>query len=92
MREYHFKTNGNTHWRRVNKATARRVFENDGTILLCPVKLRPDSMWRPISPIAHSLSSELDIKREFDVYVNEFEFYNCNNESGRYVAFYAEEK
>ena len=93
MRKYNFKTNDGKHWRRVNKATARRVFSRGGIVLICPVNLRPDSVWSPCAPIAYGNTSELDINREFDIRVNSFDFHTCiNNETGRYVAFYAEEK
>lgn len=41
MREYSFRKDGFT-FERVSKATARRVFNNDMSIMLCPCNLRPE--------------------------------------------------
>lgn len=42
MREYSFRKDGFT-FERVSKATARRVFNNDMPIMLCPCNLRPET-------------------------------------------------
>ena len=88
MNNYEFTING-ARYVRASKSAAKRVFSRGDTVIICPVNLRPDSMWSPRVPIAHSNSSEFDFDREFERYVNEFEFYNCTcNETGRYIAYY----
>lgn len=42
MREYSFRKDGFT-FERVSKATARRVFNNDMPVMLCPCNLRPET-------------------------------------------------
>lgn len=42
MREYSFTKDGFT-FERVSKATARRVFNNNKSIMLCPCNLRPET-------------------------------------------------
>lgn len=42
MREYSFRKDGFT-FERVSKATARRVFNNNMPIMLCPCNLRPET-------------------------------------------------
>lgn len=74
--------------KRINKATARKLWENNLNFILVPCKCSPAGLG--------SLDTETDLsspdfeeRRSFDAFVNEFEFYNCNNETGRYAAFYA---
>ncbi len=42
MKEYSFRKDGFT-FERVSKATARRVFNNNMPIMLCPCNLRPET-------------------------------------------------
>ena len=42
MREYSFRKDGFI-FERVSKATARRVFNNNMPIMLCPCNLRPET-------------------------------------------------
>ena len=42
MREYSFRKDGFT-FERISKATARRVFNNDMPVMLCPCNLRPET-------------------------------------------------
>lgn len=89
MRQYNFKSGGK-YYHRVNKATARRVFNAGGVVIMCACNLRPDSMWNPAVPIAANDDSTDDT---FEILVNEFSFYNCGlREAGYYPAFYTEVK
>ena len=89
MRQYNFKSGGK-YYHRVNKATARRVFNAGGVVIMCACNLRPDSYWSPSVPIA---AGNYETPRAFDSLVNEYAYYNCNiNECGKYAAFYTEEK
>jgi len=89
MRQYNFKSGGK-YYHRVNKATARRVFNAGGVVLMCACNLRPDSMWHPVSPVA---ANDESTPETFEKLVNEFTYYNCNlNECGYYPAFYTEVK
>lgn len=51
---------------------------------LLPCKANPCSIW--ISPMWFNFSSV----EEFNKVVNEYTYYNCNNEVGRYPHFYIE--
>lgn len=89
MRQYNFKSGGK-YYHRVNKAAARRVFNEGGVVIMCACNLRPDSYWSPAVPIA---AGNYEAPREFNALVNEYTFYACNlNESGYYPAFYTEVK
>lgn len=72
-----------TNYIRVDKTTARALYKTGRhtRVYFCPVNLNPENpwglMWYPPNN---------DIP--FDQLVTEYEHYNCNNETGRYTAFY----
>lgn len=84
MKEYYF-TEYIDHikftFKRVNKATARRAYNNGLRILVCPCKLRPGYPWYP--EVNASGKSGVN----FDKLIAACEFYN-NNETGKYSSFY----
>lgn len=86
MRKYTFQKNGFT-FERIDKAKARRAYNNGLTVLFCPCNLRPGSFW----------GLDMDMNKvnqncagvDFEKLVNAFEYYNCTNtETGKYTAFY----
>ena len=74
--------------KRISKAAARRLWNNGENFIIVPCKCSPCGLG--------SLYTETDLTTEqrdgvdFDKFVNSFEFYNCNNEMGKYSAFYKE--
>lgn len=82
MNNYNYSDGGFT-FKRVNKATARRTYNNGLRVVMCPCNLRPGAPWYPeVSVIGKSGAT-------FEAAVNAFEFYNVRNrETGRYTAFY----
>lgn len=84
-------------WTRVQKGTARRLYNAGKTIRLCPVKANPCNEYYPMSfdiNINDTWDVEpLEWEKRFDSRVNGFEFYNCQyNELGKYSAFYVREE
>ena len=70
--------------KQINKTTARKLYKEGKPFIIVPCNMRPDSMFA------------IKMKpgwmwRNFDNFYNEFCFYNCNNETGRYPRFYVEE-
>ena len=69
------------HYTRISKTAARSLYAAGGDVYFCPANLNPESpwglMWNPPNN---------DIP--FEKLVNEYEWYNCDNERGRYTAFY----
>lgn len=69
------------HYTRISKTAARDLYAAGDDVYFCPVNLNPESpwglMWNPPNN---------DIP--FEKLVNEYEWYNCDNERGRYAAFY----
>ena len=83
MIKYEFEINGIT-CVRVSKALARKAYNYGLGVYFCPCKLHPGFPWNPEIGIAKQDSDS------FETVLNEFEFYNCSNETGRYTAFYME--
>ena len=70
--------------KKITKATARKMYANKQTFIMVPCKCAPTSIFA------------VEMKpgwmfRNFDVMYNEFAYYNCNPETGRYIAFYIKE-
>lgn len=73
---------------RITKKAARNVFENGGKVYIYPVYANPASPWFKGMPAIQKKYTEYD----FDSYVNEFIFYNCNySELGKYPAYYIQD-
>ena len=85
-------------YKRVRKDRARAAYLAGKTILLCPCKMRPFSMWYSACPIIprdvsrdDSYINDADALRNFEIEINHFEYYNCRDaQTGKYTAFYEE--
>lgn len=87
MHKYTFKDKTGAAYTRVNKAVARKAWNNGEQLLMVPARVRPDNMWG-IGVIVETGSGSRP-GESFDKFVNEFEYYNCSyNELGKYAAFY----
>lgn len=84
MRNYEFNVNGST-LKRIDKKRARKAYNNGLTVLFCPVNINPLSPWRLAIPEHKALDGQAET---FEKLCNAFEYYNCNNETGKYIAFY----
>ena len=69
---------------KVNKAQARKAFNNGQFVHVVPNKANPNSMWFRDSMIVISKLRTPD----FDAIIARFEYYNCNNQLGKRVAYY----
>lgn len=78
-----FKDNEGKYWVRISKAQVRKLFESGEKVCFCPCKMRPFGAWG-IGYITDSSRCECD----FEKLLNEFIWYNCNSETGKYVSFY----
>lgn len=84
MNKYTFEMGGEL-YHRISKAQAKKQYLAGNYIIACPVKLRPDSMWKPYMVLT-------DFVDGFEKAVNSCTYYNCiNSETGRYLAYYAKE-
>ena len=84
MNKYSFEMGGKL-YHRISKTQAKKQYLAGNYIIACPVNLRPDSAWKPFVVLG-------DFVEDFESVVNIFTYYNCiNGETGRYLAYYAEE-
>ena len=70
--------------KKITKSVARKLYAQKKSFIIVPCKCAPTSTFA------------IEMKpgwmfRNFDVFYNEFYFYNCNPETGRYPAFYVKE-
>ena len=77
------KDNSGQQWARVSKPRARKAFNDGQYITLCPVKLHPFGSWCP--SVTRAGGSDFS---DFERLAGDFEWLNCSNEAGKYIAFY----
>lgn len=80
----HFRdfTLNDTRYERVSKHTARRFFMRGRQVYCLACNLNP------LTPFVSMCDMRVFSNGDFDTIVNGYEWYNCNNECGRYAAFY----
>lgn len=80
-----YRINGtvkNMTFTRVSKPTAKKAFNQGEKIAVLPCKFG-FYLWQ------YRLITEKSVYNpDFDKFVNEFEYYNCSAELGKYAAFY----
>lgn len=84
-----FIDNAGGAWYRINKTTAKKLYNAGVDVCFCPSNLRPFSMWAPEFVSNKTRDIETAGEADFDKLLNYFTFYNCiNAETGRRVNFY----
>ena len=82
---------------KLTKPQAIKWLKNNEFIDLCPCKLWPYGTFRPSVRIfrEHILERCKEFNESFEEVFNDilrnFEYYNCSNETGRYIHFYTGE-
>ena len=69
---------------RVNKKVARNLYNAGETVWLIPDMMRLDNAWQSPCPISRKTSDD------FDTIINEFKYYNCDNERGKGVKYFVD--
>ena len=72
--------------KQINKTKARILFDEGKTIYLHPCNMVINSVWS--TPTGHNKNGGY----KFDQLVNEWKYYNCSNELGKYPNFFIEVK
>lgn len=77
---------------RINKPLARKMYYSGHTITVVPCKCGVDNIVAK-TDMNYLLDSKCgdDMTNRFDRVVREFEYYNCNSETGYYVSYYVTE-
>lgn len=70
--------------KRVNKTIIKSIIKKQGacTVNMLPCKVRLENMW--MSPYEIKLTSLEELEKT----INQYAYYNCNNELGYYPAYY----
>ena len=82
-------------YKRVNKVTARKMYNYGCSITLLPCKINEsalDGSYSFIEPVTINMVKCTYDYNKFDRVVREYEYYNCNAESGYYPHFYVSEE
>ena len=80
------KKKGIKSMKRINKSTARKLYNEHKNFWIAACNMRPEC-----GILIGSSSFERMTETPFDTMVNSFIYYNCDNERGRYPAFYIED-
>ena len=64
---------------RINKTTARKLYETGAVIYAVPCKLNPAGPWAELVALPVG---------NFESECNSFVYYNCTSETGKYISFY----
>lgn len=70
-------------YRRISKTAARKMYDQGQPFYMIPVKLHPESP-------CGLLYAVTDFSEPFEKLLNAFCYYNCDNERGKYPAFYVQ--
>ena len=79
-------------YKRINKPTARKMYNHGCNILLLPCKVNDSAVdgcshpW--VKPVTINISDCKHDANKFDRTVNEYEYYNCNAELGYYSHYF----
>lgn len=82
-------------YKQISKASARKLFIAGGKVVICPANMRPFSMWHleyimKRAYVSDFILDDIGASNIFNEIVNNFKYYNCNNETGNYIRYYAE--
>lgn len=76
---------GLNRYKRITKVQARKIYNCNKTIVLCPSNMRPFGQWHP-EYVTDKSCNKWDT---FENVVLNFEYYNCiNTQTGKYTSFY----
>lgn len=70
----------------INKTAARKRFENGETIYFTPSKMLFDNPWQ--YPVNVQKNDKWFKDYSFDKICNQYEYYNCDAERGKYIHFF----
>ena len=74
--------------------TAKKLFEVGHKIRIVPNKINPNNMWglcadiKKIDYVPIESIYNINYYNDFNRIINDFSYYNCNNETGLYCSFY----
>ena len=85
INEIHIYNNKN--FKRVNKTKALNAYYNNKMVLFLSSNMSFNNIWSKPFEITNNQGDNIT----FNAHINNFAYYNCNNNQGRYIKFYIEE-
>ena len=86
MNKYSFTLKNGT-LERISKAQAKKMYNLGLNVLFCPVNMSPIARHNGLMIWQNKdLEGQYD---DFEKLCNAYSYYNCVNETGRYIAYYA---
>ena len=73
-------------YERITKAAAKKQYESGAEVYAAPCKMNPESVW--FSPFGFQINEENGA--DFQNVVDAATYYQCNYETGYYLAYYRE--
>lgn len=74
-------------YKRISKAAAEKAYNNGLTVRIVPCKIAPVNAW-DIGFDVCKANGDAEYAWRFDALINAITFYNCNNCTGKYLAYY----
>ena len=87
MRNLTARDNQGKEWVRVQKRTAKNLFNVGAIICFCPSNLYPFGPWHPGIIIDSAERNQID---SFESVCDSMGYYNLSSEAGRYIHFYTQ--
>lgn len=76
--------------KQINKTLARKLYDSGKSIYVHPCNMIFDSVWQ--SPYCINVKDNIWGAENFDGRINDYMYYNCDNECGKYPCFFIVEK
>ena len=80
-----------THYRRITKSNAKKLYADGHTLIIAPVYANMNSPWHLWAIMQYNGKDGDTPGQSFERVVNSFTYYNCNAELGRYPKYYIPE-
>ena len=83
--------NGKSHLvKQVSAPMAKKAYENNEPIWMHPCMMRVDNMWQKPMPTSKKQVEDnaFTSGSTFESIVNDFRYYNCDNERGKYPIYF----
>lgn len=92
MKHYTIACDGKE-YRQISKPTAKKLYLAGVTVIAVPANINPFNKWGMVFNFsrlrdAAYIIDEIGAENRFDELCNSAVYYNCNNETGKYLRFY----
>ena len=90
MRIEHFTNKRtNTHYYRITKHTAKKLFAQGHTLIIAPSKANMNYIFQTWAIMQYNGIDGTTPEQDFERITNSFEYYNCNSQMGYHAKYFA---